>query len=393
MYFGLMQVIPLVSVYAQPTEDSGILSLSDGYPAPESPKNIPSMEENHLAKQLWRCKTVHAPDLLSPLPQIEWDLFEKIISKFSAAFHITPSKLDFSNNFLLQLAQPMKWTTTYHMEILMHMLAARHRGVFEEKKLAFITPHLTSGIQAISKEFNKSRKRDTFKWDEQLTGFVLQPGKKWMEDVVTVYTPMIWGDKHWVGLAINLDLGCVEVLDPLPTLYKDTTAGRFMAPVLKALPYLVKKVANYQLTQFHGLAPFTWHRIKDFYINEKGGDCGPVTVKFLEMHAHGDPEHMSSITDIKLMISISDACRHLQDHCNACLLPSLGFSLSTNLLSSVRLSFQNNAIFCVRGVTDTHKQCNMLNLSLSTYFRLSFQMCNVVFFFCLSVFVGKNSCR
>ncbi|CAN6969243.1 unnamed protein product [Brassica oleracea var. botrytis] len=245
---------------------SGILSLSDGYPAPESPKNIPSMEENHLAKQLWRCKTVHAPDLLSPLPQIEWDLFEKIISKFSAAFHITPSKLDFSNNFLLQLAQPMKWTTTY----------------------------------AISKEFNKSRKRDTFKWDEQLTGFVLQPGKKWMEDVVTVYTPMIWGDKHWVGLAINLDLGCVEVLDPLPTLYKDTTAGRFMAPVLKALPYLVKKVANYQLTQFHGLAPFTWHRIKDFYINEKGGDCGPVTVKFLEMHAHGDPEHMSSITDRKV---------------------------------------------------------------------------------------------
>ncbi|CAN6923702.1 unnamed protein product, partial [Brassica oleracea] len=214
------------------------------------------------------CKTTLAlqdcpSDLLSPIPQIEWDLFEKIISKFSAAFHITPSKLDFSNNFLLQLAQPMKGTTTY----------------------------------AKSKDFNKSRKRDTFEWDELLTGLVLQPGKKWMEDVVTVYTPMIWGDKHWAGLAINLDLGCVEVLDPLPTLYKDTTAGRFMAPVLKALPYLVKKVTKYQLTQFRGLAPFTWHRIKDLYINERGGGCGPVTVKFLEMHAHRDPEHMSSITD------------------------------------------------------------------------------------------------
>ncbi|XP_013669177.1 uncharacterized protein LOC106373566 [Brassica napus] len=288
---------PSSALQAQPTEDSNIVSLSDGSPAPETPKHIPSMEENHLAKQLLRCKTVPAPDLLSPLPQIEWDLFEKIISKFSAAFHITPSKLDFSNNFLLQLAQPMKGTTTYHMEILMHMLAARHRGVFEEQKLAFITPHLTFGIQAKSKDFNKSRKRDTFEWDKLLTGLVLQPGKKWMEDVVTVYTPMIWGDKHWVGLAINLDLGCVEVLDPLSTLYKDTTAGRFMAPVLKALPSLVKKVTNYQLTQFRGLAPFTWHRIKDLYINERGGDCRPVTVKFLEMHAHGDPEHMSSITD------------------------------------------------------------------------------------------------
>ncbi|CAN6968866.1 unnamed protein product [Brassica oleracea var. botrytis] len=95
------------AVQAQPTDDSDIVSLSDGSPAPQTPKHIPSMEEDHLAKQLLCCKTVSAPDLLSPLPQIEWDLFEKIIPKFSAAFHITPSKLDFSNNFLLQLAQPM----------------------------------------------------------------------------------------------------------------------------------------------------------------------------------------------------------------------------------------------------------------------------------------------
>ncbi|KAL0837078.1 hypothetical protein Bca101_088968 [Brassica carinata] len=95
------------AVQAQPTDDSDIVSLSDGSPAPQTPKHIPSMEEDHLAKQLLCCKTVLAPDLLSPLPQIEWDPFEKIIPKFSAAFHITPSKLDFSNNFLLQLAQPM----------------------------------------------------------------------------------------------------------------------------------------------------------------------------------------------------------------------------------------------------------------------------------------------
>ncbi|KAG2293427.1 hypothetical protein Bca52824_040096 [Brassica carinata] len=250
--------------------------------SPPRPKHIPSIEENHLAKQLERCKTVPAPDLISPLPQIEWDLFEKIISKSSAAFHITPSKLDFSNNFLLQLAQPMKWTTTYHMEILMHMLAARYSLLFEEQKLAFITPHLTSGIQAISKAFNKSRKKDTFEWDEQLTGLVLQPGKKWMEDVLTVYTPMIWGDKHWVGLAINLDLGCVEVLDPLPTLYKDS-AGRLSWLRFKVLPYLVKKVANYELTQF-AVAPFTCHHQRPLH-QRRGGD------------RTWDPDHMSSITD------------------------------------------------------------------------------------------------
>ena len=122
-----------------------------------------------------------------------------------------------------------------------------------------------------------------------------------MEDVFTVYTPMIWADKHWVRLAINLDLGCVEILDPFPTLYSDRSVARFMAPVLKSLPYLVKKVANYQLTQFRGLQTFTFHRVSDLYINEIGGDCGPVTVKFLEMHTHGDPDpDMSSITDRKV---------------------------------------------------------------------------------------------
>ncbi|KAF3573030.1 hypothetical protein F2Q69_00058342 [Brassica cretica] len=85
---------------------------------------------------------------------------------------------------------------TFHMEILMHMLGARHSRLLEEQKLAFITPHLASGIQAISKSFNKSRKRETFLWDDQLTDLVLQPGRRWMEDVFTVYTPMIWADKH-----------------------------------------------------------------------------------------------------------------------------------------------------------------------------------------------------
>ncbi|KAH0862101.1 hypothetical protein HID58_079312 [Brassica napus] len=288
-------------IQAQSTEDSDIVELSDGSPARERPRHMPSMEENHLAKELYRCKSVPVLDLIRPLPQIQWDLFEKIISKHKAVFHITPSKFDFSNKFLLQLAEPTHWTTTYHMKIFMHMLGARHSRLLEEQKLAFITPHLASGIQAISKSFNKSRKRETFLWDDQLTDLVLQPGRRWMEDVFTVYTPMIWADKHWVGLAINLDLGCVEILDPFPTLYSDRSVARFMATVLKSLPYLVKKVANYQLTQFRGLQPFTCHRVSNLYINEIGGDCGPVTVKFLEMHTHGDPDPgMSSITDRKV---------------------------------------------------------------------------------------------
>ncbi|CAN7034296.1 unnamed protein product [Brassica oleracea var. botrytis] len=127
-----------------------------------------------------------------------------------------------------------------------------------------------------------------------------------MEDVFTIYTPMIWADRHWVGLAINLDMGYVEILDPLPTLYEDKKVQKFMESILTSLPYLVKKVAKPQQTQFRGLKPFHWKRITGSYINERSGDCGPVSIKFMELHSHGDPlPHMSGITDG----TVDDLCK------------------------------------------------------------------------------------
>lgn len=180
----------------------------------------------------------------------------------------------------------------------MYLLSERHSGLLESQKLCFTTPYLTSGIQEIYPSFSRSRKKETFKWEKHLEEIVLMTGRKWMENVTTVYTPMIWDDKHWVGLAINLDLGLVEILDPMVDLFRDSKVERFMKLVLKSLPYLVKKVAKYELTQFRRLEPFTWIRIKGIYNNERSGDCGPVSVIFVEMHAYGDPEPgMSGITD------------------------------------------------------------------------------------------------
>ncbi|KAL0795524.1 hypothetical protein Bca101_066901 [Brassica carinata] len=171
----------------QPAEENDVCELSDSSSARERPKHIPSVKENILAKELYRSESVPALDLICPLNQSLWDRFEIVLSNANYArqcisltpfvhrFHITPSKFDFSNNFLLQLAKPSQWTTTYHMEILMYMLAARHSRLLEEQKLAFITTHLTSGIQAISKNFMKSRKRETFQWDEKILCDTLNP--------------------------------------------------------------------------------------------------------------------------------------------------------------------------------------------------------------------------
>ncbi|CAN6971903.1 unnamed protein product [Brassica rapa subsp. trilocularis] len=278
--------------------DEEVVELSDSSPVKPTPRHQPSDEECNLAEELFKCPSIPALALIAPLPQQHWDLFHATLTANTQAFHITPSQFDFSNRFILEIAQPQKWVTTFHMEILMYMLAGRHRELLDREKLAFTTPYLASGIQEVFKGFKKLARKDRFKWDTRLTELVLQPGKKWMEDVFTIYTPMIWEDRHWVGLAINLDMGYVEILDPLPTLYGDNKVQKLMDPILTSLPYLVKKVAKPQQTQFRGLKPFHWERITGSYINERSGDCGPVSIKFMELHSHGDPlPHMSGITD------------------------------------------------------------------------------------------------
>ncbi|KAF8106171.1 hypothetical protein N665_0146s0017 [Sinapis alba] len=167
------------------------------------------------------------------------------------------------------------------MTVLMHMLAQRHKDILQMEKAAFSSPALISLIQ--------------IRWDPRLTKMILPPGQTWMKEVLTVYTPMIWADKHWVGLSINLPDGHVEVFDPLNTLYSDKAALRFLKPILHMLPYLIKYVANVQSCH---LSPFTWHRSPDVYQNLRSGDCGPVSIKFMEQHLHGDPyPHMLGITD------------------------------------------------------------------------------------------------
>ena len=116
-----------------------------------------------------------------------------------------------------------------------------------------------------------------------------------MKKVHKVYTPMIWDDRHYVGLAINLVAGHVEVLDSLPDLYDEDAVLGFLKPILQMLSYLIRYVAK---NNSRDLSPFTCQRKPGTYQNIRFGDCGLVCVKFMELHLYGDPyPHMSGITD------------------------------------------------------------------------------------------------
>ncbi|CAF2150442.1 unnamed protein product [Brassica napus] len=91
-------------------DDEAVIDLTQ---TKDPPRHVPSMEENHLAKELFSSPLVPAIALISPLPQMEWDLFEKILKANINVYHTTRFEFEFSNKSLLQLAEPKQWTTTY----------------------------------------------------------------------------------------------------------------------------------------------------------------------------------------------------------------------------------------------------------------------------------------
>ncbi|CAH2034814.1 unnamed protein product [Thlaspi arvense] len=64
------------------------------------------------------------------------------------------------------------------------------------------------------------------------------------------------------------------------------------------LLYILSKLCPDHPTRKSRLQPFQWQRLTGLYVNHRGGDCGPVAVKFMEMHLNNDPHPgMAGLTD------------------------------------------------------------------------------------------------
>ncbi|KAF3543515.1 hypothetical protein DY000_02004507 [Brassica cretica] len=272
-----------------------VCELSDSSPARKTKEHHPSEAEKVLAQTF-----LNRPDfphylLVTPPPEDLWDIFAKTMATNKKIFHVTPSKLDFSNQFLLQFATPSQWTDSLHMAVLMHMLDMHHKDVLQMENATFMPPTLTSLVQSKDRQFQAAVKKDKIRWDHRISKLILLPGKTWMKEVQKVYTPMIWADRHWVGLAIDLRAGHVDILDSLPSLYDEEDVQRFLRPIFQMLRYLIRYLVK---NNSRDLSPFTCQRRTGTYENTRSGDCGPVCAKFMELHLFGDPyPHMSGLTD------------------------------------------------------------------------------------------------
>ncbi|CAA7051946.1 unnamed protein product [Microthlaspi erraticum] len=275
------------------------ITVSDSSPPPKRSAHIPSVMETELAKALVAAPRLPASSLVYQTDAQLFHMLKKTLAANKDFLHISQDKYDLDNSFFLDLAEKQKWVSTKHMEVLMTYLGDKHADLLSKENSMFASPWLVNHLQGKYRKFKAAINKGMIRWDDCITKFVVTPGQTWLEEVHTVYCPMIWDNEHWVGLGLAIHLGSrfVEVLDPLPSLNKDGKVERYMAPVVEMLPHIISRFCP-SATQKRNNKPFTFKRVANTYENHRSGDCGPVAVKFMEIHAYNDPPpHLSGLTD------------------------------------------------------------------------------------------------
>ncbi|KAH0874983.1 hypothetical protein HID58_072345 [Brassica napus] len=228
-------------------DDEAVIDLTQ---TKDPPRHVLSMEENHLAKELFSCPLVPAIALISPLPQMEWDLFEKILKANINVYHTTHFEFEFSNKSLLQLGEPKQWTTTYKIlkqirkhELFLLFLTIQHkesncwhpnyllvwieadyiRGSDEGESLPKVLP-MQIRRTFFSCNFQRKTEHHLFKWvDEAIVDEVNMVDAKHNQLKEGVDSFKIYTTQHLEKQAIQFDKALIQLNSLIAD--KDTSSG------------------------------------------------------------------------------------------------------------------------------------------------------------------------
>ncbi|KAF8100788.1 hypothetical protein N665_0217s0015 [Sinapis alba] len=266
----------------KPDVESGVLDVSDS-PITTAERHRPIEQEEELAAVLLTKDQFQIPDIVPIYEDCDFPFFERVLK---ANIHVETNKCanygrmhydaggyDLDNRFFVELAKKQHWvSSTVRNNLIMFLRKAR----------AFKAAKLKTRVAG----------------QASITKYLTKEGKRWGVDVDILYAPMIWEGYHWVGLCISLVDWSILVMDPNPQLKSMEEVAALMEPVATMLPYIAKKVCPAAAVGEHQLVPFHVERLEGVYVNGRSGDCGPVAVKFMEMHATGNKNPtMAGLTD------------------------------------------------------------------------------------------------
>uniref|UniRef100_A0A0D3D9T4 Ubiquitin-like protease family profile domain-containing protein n=1 Tax=Brassica oleracea var. oleracea TaxID=109376 RepID=A0A0D3D9T4_BRAOL len=228
-------------IYQDPTNKHGVGEASDSSPDKTVRRVVDEL--NAQTSVLEVCEL-----MVTPPPEDLWDIFAKTMA--------TNKKSLPRHTFKTRLQQPVSPPARYSLPVD-RLSDMHHKDVLQMENATFMPPTLTSLMQCKDHQFQATVKKDKIRWDHRISKLILLSGKIWMKEVQKVYTPMIWVDRHWVGLAIDLRARHVDVLDSLPSLYDEEDVQRFLRPNLQMLPYLIRYLVK---NNSRDLSPFTCQR-------------------------------------------------------------------------------------------------------------------------------------
>ncbi|KAF3529258.1 hypothetical protein DY000_02039018 [Brassica cretica] len=220
-----------------------MVELSDSSPCPRSEKHKPVEREADLAALLLAKEQFTMDKLVPEVEDPDYAFFESVLVANPKVLHLNAGNYNLDNLFFRDLAALRKWVSTEHMEALVDYVGQRHDERLKQRRCLFLKPWFVAHLQGKARSFNAAKfNKGRVVGDGRLSSFLKKEGKKWGEDVDTLYTPMIWDGNHWVGLCISLTNWRVLVLDPNPKLKDMAAVCGLLDSVAQMFPYLVEKV-------------------------------------------------------------------------------------------------------------------------------------------------------
>lgn len=178
----------------------------------------------------------------------------------------------------------------------------KHGSYLASRRITVLDSMFTSIMSSRFMSFSQNLNTTAYSWNPLLIAYArgLVDGRPsqlaWLTDVDIVYLPMNWGKRHWVALAVDLPRGHIDILDP----FEDCTSARkvvsYMSPVAQMLPSLLRSVCV-DVPSTWPSAGFTFNRLPNVTQNHRGGDCGPMCLKFIELHSHQLIEPLRAMTN------------------------------------------------------------------------------------------------
>ncbi|EFH62136.1 predicted protein [Arabidopsis lyrata subsp. lyrata] len=144
--------------------------------------------------------------------------------------------------FFSEISKPQKWVSSLHIDCIVSFLWKKHGAYLASRRITLLDSMFTSIMSNKFMSFSQNLNTSAYAWNPLLIAYA-----------------------------------------------RDCTPQRkvvsYMSPIAQMLPSLLQSLSN-DVPATWPSTGFTFMRVPHLAQNDRGGDCGPMSLKFIELHSH-----------------------------------------------------------------------------------------------------------